>query len=704
MDKEDEKETGLTGDKAILALARERFTAAAENENRIRVDALEDLRFRAGDQWDEAIAKQRAVDQRPCLTINRLPQFIRQITNDQRQNRPAIEVSPVDDGGDVDTAKIIQGVIRHIEQDSNADAAYDTAFMSAVTHGFGYFRLVTEYEAPDSFDQCIKFKRVRNPFTVYMDPSYQEADGSDAGWGFVVEDYSKDEYKAKWPKSKLAGMSDWSSTGDSPADWVTKDGCRIAEYFYKEYKQRTLVKLSNGVVDFKDELPSVEELAKDNLTIIAERDVPHPVVKWCIINGIEILETTEWLGRWIPIIPVLGDELDIDGEKKLEGIVRHAKDPQRMYNYWASAETETIALAPRAPYIGAEGQFEGKEEQWRQANVKNFAYLEYKPKTLNGDALPPPQRNTYEPPVQAITQARMQANDDLKATTGIYDPSLGNRSNERSGKAILARQNQAHVGNFHFVDNLARAIKYAGRQLVDLIPRVYDTPRVLRIIGDDGAPSTVKVNQKPSDGQPLYDLTVGRYDVVVSSGPSYATKRQQAVEAMLDLSQSYPAIVQLAGDLMVKNMDWPGAREISERLRKALPPGVAEPKPGEQGQAIPPQVQQQMEQMGQMVDALTQQLNAAKDELQSKSNEIASKERIAVAEIQSSEYKKAMELRTQERIAGIQTTMDAQVQLEKVDADQAKHALGVAHERDQADKDRQHEKELAAAAPKPAPA
>jgi hypothetical protein len=398
-------EASHANDEDILKTAKSRFQLAVEAESEIRPLALDDLKFSAGEQWPEDVKQSRELDRRPCLTINRLPQSIHQLTNDQRQNRPSIKVSPIDDKADIDTAKIYQGIIRHIEYSSDADTAYDKAFESAVRGGFGYFRIVTEYCDPMSFNQDIKIKQIRNPFTVYLDPNYQKPDGSDANWGFIVEDIPHDEYKAQYPKSKLASMEDWQSVGDQQAYWASSTTYRIAEYFYKEVTETKLLLLSDKSVitekEMKDELAS--GMWPEGLTVVAERMSMLPSIKWCKLNGVEVLEKTDWLGRWIPIIPVLGEELDIDGKRILSGITRHAKDPQRMYNYWASAETETIALAPRAPFIGVEGQFEGHEAEWRTANVRNHAFLQYKPKSLGGVLAPPPQRNAYEPPVQAIT-------------------------------------------------------------------------------------------------------------------------------------------------------------------------------------------------------------------------------------------------------------------------------------------------------------
>lgn len=616
----------------IVKRAMTRFKAAAEAESEIRKMALEDVRFSVGEQWPQDIKNNRDIEKRPCLTINRLPQFLRQITNDQRQNRPSIKIDPVDDEGDVETAKVLQGMVRHIEYASNAEVAYDTASDGQCRGGFGYFRVITEYCDPMSFDQDIRIKRIRDPFSVYLDPSYQEPDGSDANWGFVVDEMSKDSFKDQYPKAKLSGMDDWTSVGAGAPQWLLKDGCRIAEYFEKDFETKTIYKFSDGTV-----LTQLPEQLPEGITLIDQRETQVPMIKWYKINGIEILEQTEWLGTWIPIIPVLGDEVIVDGKKMLEGVIRHAKDPQRMYNYWSTAITETIALAPKAPFIGAEGQFEGHEQKWQTANNRSHPYLEYKPKSLGGEQLPPPQRNVYEPPTQAITQALQIAAEDLKATTGIYDASLGNRSNEQSGVAIQRRNHQSETANFHLSDNFKRSLRHVGRIIVELIPVIYDGPRVVRSLGADGVQEIVTVNKIfNKNGQPtIYQLDKGKYDVTVDTGPSFQTKRQEAVASMLDMTRAVPNVMAPAMDLMVKNMDWPGAQEIAKRLRKMLPPGIAEPEQSDQQMPIPPEVQNQIAQMTQLIQQQHGLLMQQNDLIKNKKIEMESKERIETMKAQN---------------------------------------------------------------------
>jgi hypothetical protein len=637
---EHDPETASRDDEKILAEAKVRFALAEDADSENRTNALDDLKFAAGEQWDPQVEAGRKADRRPCFTINRLPQHIKQVTNDQRQNRPSIKVHPVDDKADVETAKIYSGLIRHIEYNSNADTAYDTAFDSAVRGGRGFWRIITDYVSPMSFDQEILIKRVRNPFSVVFDPYSKEPDGSDANFAFISEKISRDEFKAQYPDSKVASDSAFEPVGDTQG-WFTDDAVRVAEYFYKDYRSTTICLLSNGQVIEKDK---IEEYAaslpvvgmtddgqevREDVQIVQERKTRVPVIRWCKITGSEILDKTDWLGNYIPIVPVYGEELDIDGKRILKGIVRDAKDPQRLVNYWKSAEAETIALAPKAPWIAEEGQLAGFEEDWASANTRNHAFLKYKAKSVNGVPLPPPSRQVFEPAVQAITQAAMLAADDLKATTGIHDATLGARGNETSGIAIQRRNVQAQTSNFHFVDNLTRSQRHTGRILIDLLPKVYDTARVGRILGEDGTPEIVKINEEFEQNGKLvtYDLSKGKYDATVDVGPSYASKRQEAAASMLEVVKAVPQLMQIAPDLLVKNMDWPGAQDLSERLKKTIPPNLLDDPKQKQGE-VPPQIQAQMQQMGDMIDQLTQKLNTAQDAIEHKRIELESRERI----------------------------------------------------------------------------
>lgn len=613
----------------FLNTAFDRFTAASEAEEENRKNALDDIKFSHGDQWPLDIWQQRIQFKRPALTINQLPKFIRQVTNETRQNKPSIQVHPVDDGADVETAEILQGLIRHIEEASDADAAYDTASDNQVRGGWGYIRVLTEYCYPDSFDQEIRIKRILNPFTVYRDPDAQEIDGSDARYCFITEDMSAAKYRSLYPDTQLASLSEYAGKGDREP-WATKDNVRVAEYYCVESKTKTLCQMQDGTTVYKDELP--EEF--HNL-IIRERETEVKKVMWYKINAIEIIDSAEIPCPWIPVVPVVGEEFDVDGKRVLKGMVRDAKDTQRMYNFNATAETEAIALSPKTPWVVAEGQMEGYEKIWADANNTPYSALPYKPTTIAGSPVPPPQRITSEPPVVALSNARRECLEDLKGITGIFDAGLGARSNETSGRAINARKAEGDTANYHFPDNLNRAIKQVGRICVAMIPHIYDAPRAIRIVGDDNIRKTVKVNQPTvvNGLQKIYDLTAGRYDVVIVAGPSFSTKRQEAAQSMLELTQAYPQLMQIAGDVMVKNMDWPGAQQIAERLKKMLPPNLQEPEEGDDS-PVPPEIAGKMQEMQAMIEQLTQALNAAQDDLEGKRFDNESKERIAYLDAQ----------------------------------------------------------------------
>lgn len=630
----------------FLALASKRFRLVEEAESETRHLSLDDLKFSLGDQWPDDIQSSRTADLRPCLTINRIPPIINQVINDERQNRPGIIISPIGDKGDIDTAQMIQGMVRHIERVSEADVAYDTGFESSVRIGFGYWRVITQYSSDDSFDQEIKIVRIKNPFSVFYDPGTEEADYSDADFCFIITDMPLHEYKLDFPDSEVASLDDFVGTGNQFPGWMTKDYVRVAEYYYVEQVPKKLFKLENGQILTEDDYEKL--IGEEKPNVIDQRDIITREVKWAKINAIEVLEQEDVPCRWIPVVPVIGNDQEVDGKRHISGLVRNAKDPQRMYNYWKSAATEVIALAPKAPFIAAEGQLENQEEKWQLANVKTMPYLLYKPTTSGGQPVPPPQRNVFEPPVQAINMMIAGSDNDIKATTGIFDAALGAMGPEQSGKAILARQRQSSVSTLNFGSNLSRAIRFTGRIIVDMMPKIYDAPRIVRIINPDQSSSPVAVFNSQvtqmdqqqalqSLNNPnlkrIYDVGVGKYDVAISSGPSYETKRQEAADAIMVLIQHFPNIMSICGDLLVRNMDWPYAQEIADRLKKTLPPNLQEldnSNPQDQIQSLQNQLQTVMQQH----DALTQELNKATETIRTKRIETESKERIAMVNAQ----------------------------------------------------------------------
>lgn len=590
-----------------------RFNQVETVESVNRRNALDDLRFKSGDQWPEAIKSSRTIDKRPCLTINKIPTFVHQITNDQRQNRPSINVSPIGDKSDPEVAKMLKGLIRYIERSSNADVAYDTGFDSAVTMGWGYWRILTDYESEDTFDQTIKIARISNPFRVYLDPNAEEPDGSDAQWGFISDMIPREEYEESYPDFPVEAWQE-SAIGDEYKNWSTLTHVRVAEYFCYETEERTLLALANGHVGYEDELADeiLDEIDANPDLIVNERVVQCKKVKWYKLTAYDILEQSDWPGKYIPIVRVIGDEVNIEGKFTYAGIVRAAKDPQRMYNFWCTSETELIALAPKAPWIMEEGQIEGHENRWKDANVKSLPYLLYKGTNVAGKPSPPPQRQQFAGPPTGVVNAKISAAQDMQAVTGIrFDATQQERMYDESGKALRELKRVGDLGNFHYVDNLSRSLKYTGRILIDLIPKVYDTKRVLTILREDNTEETAVID--PNQSQPfqrqedpqgnvnlLYNPKLGHYDVMVTVGPSFATKRAEAADSMLAFMQAVPQSGPLIGDLIAKNMDWPGAEEIASRLASMLPPHLLDKKLDQlppEAKALVSALMQQMEQL-----------------------------------------------------------------------------------------------------------
>ena len=620
-----------SGDDDKMATMRHRLQIAQSAYSDSREDELDDLRFMAGspdNQWQwpaDVLATRGAVqgqtiNARPCLTINKLPQHVRMVTNEQRQNRPSGKVIPADDNADIQVAEVLNGVVRHIEYMSDADVAYDTACDNQVTYGEGYIRLLTEYCNDETFDQDIRIGRVRNSFSVYMDPTIQDPCGADAEWCFITEDILKTEYERMFPDATPISTLYSQGVGDQGiSSWLQEDTIRIAEYFYCEYERATLHL-------YPDNQTAISRTPRDKQLMamfgapVRSRQVDRKKVMWMKTNGFDVLDEREWPGKWIPVVRVIGNEWEVDGRLHISGLVRNAKDAQRMYNYWTSQEAEMLALAPKAPFIGYGGQFEGYEQQWKTANTTNWPYLEVNPDVTDGagNVLPLPQRAPPPLPQTGLIQAKMGAADDIKGTTGQYDASLGIGGNERSAKAIVAREKQGDVGTYHYVDNLARAVRHITRQIVDLIPKIYDTQRIARIIGVDGDVSMVKFN--PMQQEPvkeirdqsgamiekIYNPGVGTYDVMVTTGPGYMTKRQEALDAMSQILQANPQLWTVAGDLFIKNMDWPGAQEMAARFKKILDPKVLS-----EGDQSPEMMAAQ-----QQIEAMTQELNRVTDIMQ----------------------------------------------------------------------------------------
>lgn len=574
-------------DDKLLQQIIKNIKSAEDYESENRQEAREDLEFAAGEQW--ATDAKNAREGRPMLTINRMPQFIKQVTGDIRQNTASIKVRPVDSGADPDTAEVFQGLIRNIEVVSNAKEAYTTAADSQVACGEGHWRILTEWTDDDSFRQSIKIVPVSNVFSVHYDQTAKKKTKEDANWACVTERMEEDAFEAKYPNATVS-----SFTAGMSADlvsWFQEGTVRIVEYFYKKPEKRILGLFEDGsTMDITDALVPPEGLVRT-------RTIEKSCVYRVVASGAEILEGPDkWAGKYIPIVRVIGEEIHLGDRVVRHGIIRFAKDSQRAHNYSRSAEIETVALQPKSPWLVHYKGIKGFEQYWKSANTANLPYLPY-----NFDDHPAgPQRQM--PPTFSSGWAQLSAEnqDDMKATTGIYDSSLGAKSNETSGRAIAMRDSQSDTGTYVYHDNLRMAIEHTGRILVDLIPKIYENEQVQRILGEDDTEKMVVINQMLPDGTKVNDLTVGKYDVTVSIGPAYSTKRLEAADSMLQAAQSYPPLWEVAGDLMAKNWDWPYADEIASRLKKALPPGIAEED--EDDPTLP--YKQQIQQMQQVIEQL----------------------------------------------------------------------------------------------------
>jgi hypothetical protein len=616
----------------IVQEAQERLEAAWIQDRENREDGFMDLKFLAGDQWPNEIRLQREAQNRPCLTINRLPQFVNQVANSVRQNPPGIKAIPAGGEATAELAEIYSGLMRQIQYRSNATHVFANAVYYAVACGIGHFRVVTDYADDDGFDQEILIKRIQHPLSVFWAPGAVEPDRSDADYCLVSEMIGRKAFQKRFPGAALA---DFVAPSDLNAEsglyWANRDAVRVCEYWVKRPHERTIARLAGGEtlditdVDVSAPLsmvmagldPAIQGQRRvacldhrikpgDDKSlaslIVAERKVRSHKIEHYLLSGEELLEgPNQWAGRYIPIFPVIGSETALETKVIRSGLIRFSRDPQQLYNFWRSAAAEAIALAPRAPFVATPAMIAKFKGQWDTQNTISRPYLLYEP-----DPEVPGGRPMREPPPDlpsALVNESGMASDDMKATTGIYDAALGARSNEISGVAIRARESQGGISALHYQDNLMATLNHLGKVLIDLIPKIYDSERTIRIMREDEAHVPVRINVPVMgvNGKPmlLNDLNQGAYDVRVKIGPSYATRRAEAADAMLQFVQAVPQAASLAGDLIARNMDWPGADEIAERLRRSLPPQIS-------GEAPPLDTQIAQAQQQAYQDALAQ--------------------------------------------------------------------------------------------------
>ena len=650
------------GDAAILREAKERFERCVQYESVWRERALFDTRFCNGDahngwQWETNVRSERG--SRPCLTYNQVRQHVLQVVNDARQNKAQIKVTPTGGRASYEAAQVFSGIIRRIEYVSKAVDAYSTATYHQVESGIGYVRVQTDYCDDTSFDLDLFIRRVADPRTVYMDPDAKLYDKSDANFAFVFEDIPRDRYEEEYgAEDNPAPVTLEHSDG-----WNDKDHVRIAEYWRVNLNNATLHRLQDGTVVRDDEIPDeLREQVKP--LIVKSRDIAEPKIEWFKLAGDRVIDREEWLGKYIPIVPFIGEETVIAGEMDRKGHTRSQIDAQRIYNYWASAAVEQVALQTKSPYVARADAIEGREEQWATANVKNWSVLVYNSLDEQGNPIQRPEREPPPQMAQAYIQGMQIARQDLMSVTGQYQAELGMPSNERSGIAIQQRQRQGDTATYHYIDNQAKGIRQIGRILIDLIPKIYDVRRVVMTLAEDGTENKVLVDPQaqdahqfvgqqpdgshaplsPGDAQKqqedperpdpsiIFNPTVGTYDCESDVGPSYGTQRQESANAFAQIMAQNPAAFQIVGDFWAANSDFPGADELADRLKRGLPPQYkAGPDPQvmqvqQQAQQMQQQAHQLLGQADQEIADLKQQLQSMQVQLKDKSADIAVKD------------------------------------------------------------------------------
>jgi hypothetical protein len=638
-----------TDDKDFIATARKRFQQAADDEDLLREEALTDLKYVAGDQWDPKLKQQRENAGRPALTFPRCHTFVQQVSNEARQNKPQIKFAPDDDRADEETAEVYEGMARHIQYESNAQIAYETAVEYSAGGSFGYFRFLTEYCDDESDDLELKIVPVLDPFAVYgiLVPACFNRKPKH---GFVIEDVPKEEFEDLYPESQIV-TGGWEEATSAAPGWIGTDTARIAEYWYW--------------------LETVTEKNKSG-----SRKVRKHTVNFCKMTGMEVFpdSKTTWPGSSIPIIPVLGKGMILQGKPQLFSVVRYQRAAQQMINYAKTRIAETLATAPISPFMVARGQIQKGDKKWENLNTQVYPYVEYEPVDLQGRPAPPPQRQTFEPPIQSLSGFVAQEIDDMKATTGIFDASLGQKSNETSGTAISRRQEQSNMTTMHYIDNLGRSFQDGGNVMAEVMPKIYDTERMVRMLGEDEAPKITRVNAayKDKNGTSRHykigGKDAGKYKVIVTMGRAFSTKRMESFDMMSSVVQGNPQLMPMIGDILFRNSDIAGADQLAERFKKMLPPNLHdqdENDPAAQAQALQGQLAQAQQHL-QAINAYAQQLEKEKE---GKQVEMSARVEIEKFKAEKEFELKKLTLETQRDVAEIGTKAQDARERAKLDQD-----------------------------------
>jgi predicted RNA binding protein YcfA (HicA-like mRNA interferase family) len=688
----------LDADEGLIEKSLKRFKITAESESESRRQGLEDLRFSIGTgQWDEAVKANREIEGKPCLTINRAPAFLRQYTGEERQHRPSMLVSPVGSGADVETAKIHQGVLRHIEVVSVADVTYDNSYDMMMRIGWCPWRVKTDYVHERSFDQEPRIEAIENPFSAYLSP-VRRPDGTDPLWGHIVNDYSWEEYDAEFGDSeisKLKNTANYSSRyrsvrlhfptsqGNAEPEWITKDGCRVAEYWWIELIPARLCQLDTGHTMLRSEIDKADKAEDGDPQhggvvladhIVDERDTVIRKVNCVKHDALQVLKRYDYLGRYLPFPEVNGVRLNVDGKVYRAGMVRDYRDAQRIYDFMVTRAVEQVDQVSKDPLWVSDANAQYGED-YRQINRKNFSHVFYKAYDENGRQLPVPQRAGREAPIEAMSKIIQQADYDMKAVIGIYGSSLGEEagSAQESGFAIMQRKNQSDTGAVTWHDNLNRAIMWQGKILLDLWPKLINSARVQRIVNpDDSVKHGVVFNSKntdPAEAQALlnaamgmkkaYDVGVGDYDLVLSTGPMYADARKEAFAALTAVIQEDPqALLPMLGDIWAKNADFSDADVVAARFKKMLPPNLQD-ESAEDAQSKLQQAQAQIQTLTEQYNIVLQEMTRAADTIRTKRIEVESRERIALSNNQTQLLLQQMKDHSAAAQAQLQAKLDA---------------------------------------------
>lgn len=648
-DEDDDDSADLKNNDKIVKEARDRFEICEGYFSHAYTMWRQDYRFGHADsdnmaQWPDALLTTREIAQKPTLTVNKTRIHCLQIVNDAKQNKPGIVVHPTTTEATYEAAEVFEDVVRHIENRSRAQQAYDKASEHQVFGGLGYCRVTTEYASPMGFDQEIRIGGVRDPLSIYMDPDAKEVDKSDAEYAFEFDDMSVEKFKREYPGHPEA-VNSATLNNTSYDGWISKDHVRVANYWRKKHEKVVLVSVIDPNTGERRTVPKktlsldlIRQIKKEKAWDYRERDSDVVTVECIKIAGTTVIDRYDWLGKWIPLVPCIGEEVMIDGQLDLKGHVRYLKDAQRMYNYNTSAEVEFGALQTKIPFLGPADAFEGYEEYYANANLQNLGYLPYKHRDDQGNEIPAPQR-VQPPQMSSVFLKGMDiAQQELMMASGQYQSQMGEQENAKSGKAIAERQRQGDNATYHFVDNHAIMVRQIGRIVVDLIPKIYDTTRILRIRGEDGILKNIVVDpqaqmavQKQQEAarqevEIIFNPNVGEYAVEVDVGPSFATRRQEAWNAIVQILTQSPQLIPVVGDLLFQNADFPGADEIAKRLRRMAPPQALGEEPNPQLM----EANDKMDKLMGMVERLNGELKDKSAEVNIKAFDAATRRLVAI--------------------------------------------------------------------------